>query len=45
MSPMTMVFQLKDGSMLDKVKVGDRVRFVAEKAASGYVVIDIQPAP
>jgi len=45
MPPMTMVFQVKDGTMLDKVKVGDKVRFVAEKAASGYVVTEIQPAP
>jgi Cu(I)/Ag(I) efflux system protein CusF len=40
-----MVFQVNDGAMLDKVKVGDKVRFVAEKSASGYVVTAIQPAP
>ena len=45
MPAMTMVFQVKDGGMLDKVSVGDKVRFVAEKAASGYVVTAIQPAP
>lgn len=45
MPPMTMVFQVKDGTMLDKVKAGDKVRFAAEKAASGYVVTAIQPAP
>lgn len=45
MPPMTMVFQVKDETMLDKVKAGDKVRFLAEKAASGYVVIAIQPAP
>jgi Cu/Ag efflux protein CusF len=45
MPPMTMVFQVKDGTLLDRVKVGDKVRFVAEKAASGYVVTAIQPAP
>ena len=45
MPPMTMVFQVKDGAMLDNVKAGDKVRFVAEKAASGYVVTAIQPAP
>jgi Cu(I)/Ag(I) efflux system protein CusF len=45
MPPMTMVFQVNDGAMLDKVKVGDKVRFVAEKSASGYVVTAIQPAP
>lgn len=45
MPPMTMVFQVKDGAMLDKLKVGDKVRFVAEKAPSGYVVTAVQPAP
>ena len=45
MPPMTMVFQVKDGAMLDNVRVGDKVRFVAEKAASGYVVTAIEPAP
>ena len=45
MPPMTMVFQVKDGAMLDNLRVGDKVRFVAEKAASGYVVTAIEPAP
>jgi Cu(I)/Ag(I) efflux system protein CusF len=45
MPPMTMAFQVKDAKMLDKVKVGDKVRFVAEKTASGHVVTEIQPAP
>jgi Cu/Ag efflux protein CusF len=45
MPPMTMVFQVRDDAMLDKVKVGDKVRFVVEKAASGFVVTEIQPAP
>ncbi len=45
MPPMTMVFRVKDAAMLDKVKAGDKVLFAAEKADSGYVVTDIQPAP
>ena len=44
MPAMTMVFQVKDGAMLDKVKAGDKIRFVVEKAASGLVVTDIQAA-
>jgi len=42
MPPMTMVFQVKDSAMLDRVKAGDKIRFVAEKGASGFVVTDIQ---
>jgi len=45
MPPMTMVFQVKDGALLDKVKAGDNVRFTAEKNAAGaFVVTDIQAA-
>ena len=44
MPPMTMVFQVKDVTLLDKVKAGDKIRFAAEKLDSGYVVTDIQAA-
>jgi Cu(I)/Ag(I) efflux system protein CusF len=44
MPPMTMVFQVKDAAMLDKVKAGDKIRFVAEKSDSGFVVTDLQAA-
>lgn len=44
MPPMTMVFQVKDVALLDKVKPGDKVRFAVEKAESGFVVTDIQAA-
>jgi Cu/Ag efflux protein CusF len=44
MPPMTMVFQVKDVALLDKVKPGDKVRFVVEKADSGFLVTDIQAA-
>jgi Cu(I)/Ag(I) efflux system periplasmic protein CusF len=45
MPPMTMVFQVKDAALLDKVKTGDKVKFRAEKAGSGYVVTAIEPSP
>ena len=44
MPGMTMVFQVKDPAMLDKVKVGDKIRFSAEKAGGAIVVTDIQPS-
>jgi Cu(I)/Ag(I) efflux system periplasmic protein CusF len=44
MPPMTMVFQVKDEAMLDKLKAGDKIRFTAEKSASGIVVTEIQTA-
>ena len=44
MPGMTMVFQVKDDSFLSKVKVGDKVRFTAEKMGSAIVVTDIQAA-
>ena len=44
MPAMTMVFQVKDPAMLDKVKPGDKVRFVAENTRAGMVVTDLRPA-
>ena len=44
MPPMTMVFQVKDASLLDKVKAGDKVRFSAEKTKSGYAVTAFEAA-
>lgn len=44
MPGMTMVFQVKDPVMLDKVKAGDKVRFKAEKSNGVIVVTDLQPA-
>jgi len=43
MPAMTMVFQVKDPALLDKVKVGDKVKFDAEKIAGGYAVTKIEP--
>jgi Cu/Ag efflux protein CusF len=42
MPGMTMVFQVKDGAMLDKVKAGDKVKFAAEKLGGAFVVVDMQ---
>jgi Cu/Ag efflux protein CusF len=44
MPGMTMVFGIKDASMLDNLKVGDKVKFKAEQAGSAIVVTDIQMA-
>ena len=44
MPGMTMVFQVKDPAMLDKVKAGDKVRFKAEKTGGAIVVTDIEAA-
>ena len=45
MPPMTMVFQVKDPALLDKVKAGDKVRFRAEQTPSGYAVTAIESQP
>ena len=44
MPAMTMVFQVKDPAMLDKVKAGDKVKFQAEKVGGAYTVTSIEPA-
>ena len=44
MPPMTMVFQVKEGAMLDRVKVGDKVKFQAEMRAGGKLAVtQIEP--
>lgn len=44
MPPMTMVFQVKDPSLLERVKPGDKVKFDAEKVGGAYVVTKIEAA-
>ncbi len=44
MPAMTMVFQVKDAALLDKVKVGDKVKFKAEKLSAGFAVSEIEVA-
>jgi Cu/Ag efflux protein CusF len=43
MPPMTMVYRVKDPAMLDKVKPGDKVKFLAEKVGSAFTVMQIEP--
>ena len=45
MPGMTMVFQVKDAALLDKLQVGGKVRFKAVKEDGKFMVTDIQPAP
>ena len=42
MPAMTMVFQVKDPSMLESVKAGDKVRFVADKVGGAYTVTHLE---
>lgn len=44
MAPMTMVFRVKEAAMLDKIKVGDKVNFAAEKIGGALTVTQIEPA-
>ena len=44
MPPMTMVFQVKDPAMLERVKPGDKVKFSAEKVGGAYTVTSIEKA-
>ena len=39
---MTMVFRVQDPAMLKQVKVGDKVRFQAERATAGITVTKIE---
>src|SRR3954449_669727 len=42
--PMIMVYRVKDPAVLKQVKVGDKVTFEAEEAASGYMVTRMEKA-
>ena len=44
MPPMTMVFQVNDAKMLDKVKAGDKVLFTASKDGGKMTVTEMQAA-
>ena len=44
MPPMTMVFQVSDASLLDKVKPGDKVQFNAVNESGKLTVTEIKPA-
>ena len=45
MPGMTMVFVVKDKAMLDKLKMGDKVKFKAINEAGKYTVTEIVPLP
>ena len=42
MGAMTMVFRTKEASMLDQVKVGDKIKFAAEKVNGVITVTQLQ---
>ena len=42
MPAMSMVFQVKDPTMLEKIKVGDKVQFTADKINGAFTVITIE---
>jgi Cu(I)/Ag(I) efflux system protein CusF len=44
MPPMTMVFQVTDPAMLEKVRAGDKVRFTVEKVDGAYTVTALEAA-
>jgi len=44
MPSMTMVFRVKDPAVLDKLQVGDKVRFTAERTESAFFISTIEPA-
>ena len=44
MPAMTMVFQVRDASLLDKVRAGDKVKFRAISEGNAYVVTAIESA-
>jgi Cu/Ag efflux protein CusF len=44
MPAMTMVFNVKDPSVLDKLNAGDKVQFRAANEGGKFVVTEIQPA-
>lgn len=42
MPAMTMIFRVKDPAMLDQVKAGDKVKFVAQKVGSALTVVKLE---
>lgn len=44
MEPMTMVFRVSDPKMLDQVKVGDKIRFDADKLKGALTVVKMEAA-
>jgi Cu(I)/Ag(I) efflux system protein CusF len=44
MPPMTMLFRVKDPAMLDQVKTGDKVKFIAEKVNGSLTIVRLETA-
>ena len=44
MPPMTMAFRVSDPAMLDQVKAGEKVSFIAETAGDALTVTALEPA-
>jgi len=44
MAAMTMVLRVKDASMLDLVKVGDKVKFAADRVNGAVTIVQMQKA-
>jgi len=44
MPPMTMVFRASDPAMLNGVKVGDKIRFTAERVGGAFTVTELEVA-
>lgn len=42
MPPMTMVFQVKEPAVLDQVKAGDKISFVADKVGGQFTVTKVE---
>ena len=44
MAAMSMVFRVKDAGMLEQVKVGDKVRFAADRINGAVTIVQLQAA-
>lgn len=44
MPGMTMAFRVQDGAMLEQVKVGDKVRFAADRVNGAITVVQLEKA-
>ena len=44
MPKMTMIFRVIDPEMLNRLKEGDRIRFVADKVNGAFIVMEFEPA-
>ncbi len=44
MPPMTMVFQVRDEKLFDKLVSGEKIKFTAEQLQGAYVVTGVEKA-